>query len=221
MERVPEPELMDAPAQAEAYALADFEDVNRAFVERFLERFPGFSRGRVLDLGCGPADICVRLARALPAVRVVALDGAEAMLEEARHRLRAESLQSRVELVQATLPRGLPEGPFDAVLSNSLLHHLHDPMVLWEAIARAARPGAPILVVDLFRPASPAAARAIVEAHAANERLILREDFYNSLLAAFTPEEVRAQLDRAGLGHLSVRVVSERHLAVVGRALGA
>ena len=52
--RVLESEVMDDPAQASAYAMADFADVNRAFVERFLTRFPDVENGTILDLGCGP-----------------------------------------------------------------------------------------------------------------------------------------------------------------------
>jgi hypothetical protein len=40
MRRVLEPKLMDDPAQAIAYARADFTDVNRGFVERFSATFP-------------------------------------------------------------------------------------------------------------------------------------------------------------------------------------
>jgi hypothetical protein len=63
MERVLEPELMDDPEQTEAYAAADFAEENQGFVDRFAEYFPEFSSGRVLDVGCGPADIPVRFAR--------------------------------------------------------------------------------------------------------------------------------------------------------------
>lgn len=216
MQRIPEPELMDDPAQAEAYAIADFADVNQDFVNRFLETFPSFRSGAMLDLGCGPADILIRFARALPAVRFVGTDGAEAMLAEAACAIDGASLGHVIHLEPAVLPE-VPCGPYDAVVSNSLLHHLHDPMVLWRTIRAAGRPGAPVLVVDLFRPPSEAAARAMVETVAKDERPVLKEDFYNSLLAAFTPEEVRAQLDRAGLGSFSMQVVGARHLAVTGR----
>ena len=54
MNRILEPELMDDPAQAEAYARADFAEENQGFVDRFKEYFPEFSQGKVLDLGCGP-----------------------------------------------------------------------------------------------------------------------------------------------------------------------
>ena len=43
---------------------------------------------------------------------------------------------------------------------------------------------------------------------------VLKRDFYNSLLAAFEIEEVRAQLAAAGMSGLSVRTVSDRHLLV-------
>jgi hypothetical protein len=55
MDRVLEPELMEDPEQAAAYAAADFSQENQGFVDRFEEYFPGFSGGRVLDVGCGPA----------------------------------------------------------------------------------------------------------------------------------------------------------------------
>ena len=70
--------------------------------------------------------------------------------------------------------------------------------------------------MDLRRPDSPSAAQAFVDAYSANEPEILRRDFYNSLLAAFTPLEVEAQLAEAGLRTLKVTVPSDRHLLITG-----
>src|SRR5439155_6397063 len=72
MERTPEPEVMDDAEQARAYAEADFGDANQRFVERCLPLLAGVAT--VVDLGCGPADIPIRLARALPRVQVVGAD---------------------------------------------------------------------------------------------------------------------------------------------------
>ena len=110
-----------------------------------------------------------------------------------------------------------PRSRYDLILSNSLLHHLRDPAVLWQSLRRWAAPDAAVFVVDLKRPASIAAARQLVETYAAGEPEVLRRDFYNSLLAAYRSDEVRAQLTAAGLEHLTVDEVSDRHLAVVGR----
>lgn len=218
MDRVLEPQLMDHPAQAAAYARADFADVNRGFVQRFTTMFDEMTRGHVLDLGCGPADIPIRLCRALPDVHVTAVDGSAAMLQLGRDAIRREHLAEEIDLVRALVP-GLPfaDASFDAVISNSLLHHLPRPKPFWSEVCRLARAGAPILVMDLFRPPSKEAARAIVEAEAANEAVILQRDFYNSLLAAFTIEEVREQL-RAVLPQLRCEIVSERHWLACGRA---
>ena len=102
-------------------------------------------------------------------------------------------------------------------MSNSLLHHLHDPLVLWRAVLGHGAPGAAVLVMDLYRPGSTGAAQEIVEAYAGEEPEVLKRDFYNSLCAAFDPAEVREQLAPCGLGALEVRTVSDRHMVVAGR----
>ena len=217
MERVLEPEVMDGGEQAEAYASADFAAINQAFVDRFMARFPALRSGSVIDLGCGPADIPVRLAKALPEVTICAVDASGPMLALGRKAVGEAGLASRVELVLAYCPVDFePPRTFDAVISNSLLHHLPDPGVLWRQIRAVAEPGASILVVDLMRPESEAQAQAIVDANAAGEPEVLRHDFFCSLLAAFELDEVRQQLRDAGLEGLTVEAISDRHLAVHG-----
>lgn len=218
MKRVPEPELMDEADQARAYAEADFSEPNQLFVDAFLARFPDFDGRSVLDLGCGPADICIRLARVLPHAQVVGVDGAPAMLDLARSAVESAGLAGRVELVEARIGAGSTlDGEFDAVVSNSLLHHLSDPSALWGAVGRHGAVGAAVLVMDLMRPASPQAAQAIVDEYSGDEPEVLRRDFYNSLCAAYRLDEVREQLRGAGLDALSCEAVSDRHLLVWGR----
>lgn len=219
MQRTPEPELMDDAAQALAYARADFDEPNTAFVEHFSTAFPDFTGGTIVDLGCGPGDIALRLAARHPHAHVTGVDGAGAMLALAGDALAATPVLSlRVRFVRAMLD-GMPGGirDVDAVVSNSLLHHLPEPALLWCVARRIARRGAALLVMDLARPDSPADAARIVATYAQGEPEVLRQDFYNSLLAAFTPEEVRQQLAAAGLGDIRVRSVSDRHWLAAGR----
>jgi len=211
MERIPEPELMEEWEQARAYALADFNEPHDAFVRQFQQRFPVFAQGRVIDLGCGAADVTIRFARAYPQASVVGVDGAEPMLQLGQEAVARAGLDSRIVLRRMRLPAAGFGGNYDAVISNSLLHHLAEPATLWEAVARAARPGAPVLVMDLLRPASRDAALALVRLHAREAPPVLARDFLNSLLAAYRPEEVRRQLRATGLMHLDVEVVSDRH----------
>jgi ubiquinone/menaquinone biosynthesis C-methylase UbiE len=220
MHRTPEPELMLDPEQARAYAQADFAEPHGRFIELFRETFPQLEvEGTVLDLGCGPGDIAMRFARAFPNAQVDGIDGAPAMLAEGERLLAGSGLETRVRLVQACLPDDAPPRErYRGVISNSLLHHLHEPAVLWDAVVRHTEPGGFVFVMDLMRPESRDAAEGLVRQYAASEPGVLQRDFLNSLLAAFTPEEVRAQLARAGLGGLAVRPVSDRHLVVSGFA---
>lgn len=218
MQRQLEAELMDDAEQAAAYAAADFAEANGRFVELFSELCGDDFAGTVLDLGCGPGDICLRLARAFPAITVYGLDGSAAMLALAHQALAQQpGLAGRVCFLEGRLPlETLVLTGFDAVVSNSLLHHLPDPAVMWQTVRRFGRLGAPVLVMDLFRPPSKAAAQALARRYAADAPPVLQRDFFNSLCAAFTPEEIAGQLVAAGLAHLQIRVVSDRHVAVVG-----
>lgn len=220
MKRRPEPELMDEAEQALAYAQADFSEPDARFMELLAGQAPGGLDGvRALDLGCGPGNVLLRFLRAYPRATCDALDGSAAMLAHAQAALdELPGLAARARLLCECLPtEGLEAGAYDVVLSNSLLHHLHDPQVLWQTVRRVARPGALIQIVDLMRPASPGWAEALVATYAAEAPEVLRNDYRNSLFAAFEPQEVAAQLLEAGLCGLEVAVVSDRHLAVLGR----
>jgi ubiquinone/menaquinone biosynthesis C-methylase UbiE len=222
MQRIPEPELMDEDEQARAYAEADFSEPHEQFVALFGEAFPNLElAGTALDLGCGPADVTLRFARAHPRCRIDGVDGAGAMLRFGREAVRRAGLEERVRLVRGCLPDAvLPLEAYDAVISNSLLHHLADPNVLWASARRWGKPGAPVFIMDLMRPDNIEQAERLVRLYAAAEPEILRRDFYNSLRAAYRPEEVREQLRAADLTGLDCRPVSDRHLVVSGRLAG-
>ncbi|QDU64475.1 hypothetical protein Pan216_53650 [Planctomycetes bacterium Pan216] len=223
MPRVPEREVMDMEGQAEAYASADLEQPNSAFVGRFLELaesgLPSESPfATVIDLGCGPADIPIRLARKCPHWRFLAVDASASMLRFAQSAIEREQLTDRVRLHLADITEThLATQSADAIISNTLLHHLPDPLPFWNEIKRLRGVATLVFVKDLFRPPNEEVVRALVDQHAAGGPKQFQDDFYNSLLAAFTPEEVRQQLDAVGLGDLKVRIVSDRHLEVCSR----
>ncbi len=218
MHRTPEPELMDEPDQVAAYLAADFSVPDAAFTEACLDWFAACgvpAPANIVDLGCGPGNIALRLAGRLPASSITGLDGAPTMLEAARARTPDGA---GLRWVAATLPEtGLADRSFDALVSNSLLHHLHEPAVLWQALRRLGRSGAPFVIGDLRRPATPEAAVTLTALHAASAPEVLQRDFLASLHAAFDPAEVAAQLVAAGLHDAEVHVTSDRHLRVIGR----
>ena len=128
------------------------------------------------------------------------------------------NLARRIKLTQAFIPEArLPRKTYDVILSSNFLHHLHEPQALWQTIRRYANHGALVFVTDLFRPPNRAVAKGLVKQYAAAEPAVLRRDFLNSLLAAFTVEEMRKQLVQAQLGHLKIEIISDRHVIIYGR----
>ncbi len=85
MTRTVEPELMTEHDQAAAYAAADFSEVNQPIAAWFQARFPPLAPGaRLLDIGCGTADMTIRLVHAYPGIAALGIDGSEAMLSFGR-----------------------------------------------------------------------------------------------------------------------------------------
>ena len=215
MERRPEPELMDDEQQSIAYAQADFSTSNQLYVDSLVRDFPGDLRA-VVDIGCGPADVVIRLARAAPHAAITAIDGSAPMIALGRAAAREAGVDDRLTLLHTRIPGPPPPSQsFDAVLSKDLLHHLPDPRVLWNEVTRLGRPGAAVYVMDLVRPDSEETARAMVMDGAGSEHPVLQHDFYQSLLAAFTMDEVRAQVTAAGLD-LTVAPIGVRHMLIKG-----
>jgi 2-polyprenyl-3-methyl-5-hydroxy-6-metoxy-1,4-benzoquinol methylase len=212
MRRVPEPELMLDEEQARAYAAADFESAHSLYPKLFNKLFPNRPRrALVLDIGCGPCDVTMRFARANPGYRFHGVDGSAAMLKCAPRLARIKLINGRIPDVR------LPAKTYDVILCSSLLHHLHEPQALWQMVGCYSKQSTLVFIVDLRRPPTRMAAEAIVKKYSPREPQVLKRDFLNSLLAAFTPVEIREQLRAAGLNWLRVRALADRHLMVWGR----
>ena len=220
LHRTVEPELMNAPEQVAAYAGADFSVSHDRIIKQIPVCFPEMDfSGTVLNLGCGSGDDSFRFLYRFPASKMIAVDGAPAMISRAEADLRSHhvSLEGRVKFIVAYIPsEQIPQRPYVGVISNSLLHHMHDPLAFWSAVVQHACAGSTIFVADLRRPFSIDAVDTLVDTYAAEAPAVLRADFRNSLRAAFTAEEVRGQLHVAGLTELKVAELGDRHLFVHG-----
>ncbi|GJM17270.1 MAG: SAM-dependent methyltransferase [Thermodesulfobacteriota bacterium] len=218
MKRLPEPELMVEPEQVSAYAEADFEEPHSNFINLLKKYCSKASEARsVLDLGCGPGDVTFKFADAFPKATIDAVDGSKEMLEFAKNILGdIPELRGRINYTHSMIHDYKSTKEYDLIYSNSLLHHLMDPMVLWNKIYEISSEETKIFVMDLLRPETIGEAKKLKELYVSNEPEILQRDFYNSLLAAFEVDEVREQLSQAGLSKLEVKQISDRHLIVFG-----
>jgi hypothetical protein len=100
---------------------------------------------------------------------------------------------------------------FDAVLSNSLLHHLPLPCTSGISSVNSSSPARLCWSWIFYGHDSPEEAQAIVDRYASGAPPVLRRDFFNSLMAAFTEDEVTTQLARMNLTRLLIDVIDDRH----------
>ncbi len=225
MKRTPEPELMEIPSQVKAYAEADFSRSDSMIVkglEEYLNK-GGKSLNEndlILDVACGPGNISERIARNWPFVKVVGIDGSKEMLNQAEKNLcKSFSKNLSYELIEINLiATGEKHFPIkaDVLVSNSALHHFHDPYRFWNALKKLGKKKCIHIHRDLIRPSSREKAIELKEKHLSNSPEILKNDFYASLNASFTVEEVNQQLVNSGLSQLEVFKVDELYFEIIG-----
>ncbi|MCA9117999.1 MAG: class I SAM-dependent methyltransferase [Planctomycetaceae bacterium] len=219
LERILEPEVMDTAEESQAYDEMDHSTVNRQFTEDLLraagEAAAGDSlpaRLTVLDVGTGTALIPIELCRQAPAVVVTAVDASAEMLRLAERNIAAAHLADRIQPLRCdarTIP--VPAARFDLVISNSIIHHLADPLPVVREMVRVLKPGGLLFLRDLLRPASLTELKQLVATYAGEESDHARQLFHDSLHASLTCAEVEQILSAAGCQSAEVRPTSDRH----------
>ncbi|WP_269856686.1 class I SAM-dependent methyltransferase [Streptomyces sp. RPT161] len=153
----------------------------------------------IVDLGCGPGSLAVRLAERLPHADIVAVDRDPLLLELGRthHAAAARFVEATIG-ADGWLQALELDQPLDAVVSTTALHCL-PPEVLgraYEQLAALVRPGGVLVNSDQFGPGGDPASRIAAEVgrrRAERQRLRERED-WTSWWAAVAGEPELAQL---------------------------
>lgn len=214
LHRILEPEVMDDPVEAREYDAMDHAKPTEAIVRRLrsLE-----AHGRMLDLGIGGGHITIGVAQAITDCTIVGVDLSPMMLEMSARRIAAANLADRIAAERAdvkALPH--PDGAFDVVFSNTILHHIPEPLAMLREAWRVLRPDGVLVIRDLFRPPTAARLAALVDEHAPlsintpDQRRLLAE----SLHAALTPDELRQLAAEAGMTGVEVVVETDRHMVL-------
>jgi len=210
--RVLEPEVMDRPEEVREYDAMDHSATIVRFVADFLAAHGPGRGGEVLDVGTGPGRLPIALCRADRRVHILGVDLAGPMLDLARRNVAEAGLADRIRFARGdarALP--FPDGRFEAVVSNTIVHHIADPSPALAEMVRLVAPGGTLMVRDLFRPADADEVDALVDRHAGSEAPAARLLFRDSLRAALTLGEVRDAVGRLGLTADEVAPTSDRH----------
>lgn len=217
-----EPEVMDTPDEARDYDAMDHGPVNRLFVDDFLTFCLSTSLSEqltdpnqplsVLDVGTGTALIPIKLCRRSVTCQVTAIDLSAEMLKLAEVNVIAAGLSDviRIELIDAK-QSPYAEASFDAVISNSIVHHIPEPHAVFAEMMRLLRPGGVLFVRDLLRPETEAEVEQLVATYAGQENAHSQQLFRVSLHAALTLAEIRETVQPFGIRHAAVTQTSDRH----------
>ncbi|WP_027996159.1 class I SAM-dependent methyltransferase [Simplicispira psychrophila] len=202
--RVPEPDLvMESVAQTTSFSAAG--ETNGALAFLYLYNAlqitsllqPGDS---VLDLACGPAHQLAQIASLNLGVQFIGVDASAAMLACAQQNL-ARAQVENVALVQGDMTRlvGQTDGSMDCVMCTMSLHHLPDQAALRAAlqeIRRVLKPQGRLYLVDFGRLKLRSTQHFF--AHDLQQSVQFTEDYFNSLQAAFSVEELTAAVALLG-----------------------
>lgn len=217
LSREPEPEVMGDAHEVEAYASAAaqayLDSIDNTFVEQVL--WLGVQRGRLLDVGTGPGGIPLKIAQRGPGLRVVGIDRSLHMIRAAKEAAAQQGLAERVSFFVGDANRlCFTDGWFDCVLSNSVLHHLEDPIAVFEELARVAKAGGVVLLRDLRRP-SRLAFPLHVRWYGRYYSGLMKKLYVNSVRAAYTGPELAALLHRSALAGSHIFFHGRTHLGFI------
>jgi ubiquinone/menaquinone biosynthesis C-methylase UbiE len=194
--RTPEPEVMESADEAEVYASAAAQRHLNAIDNTLIDHMARLdaASGRLLDVGCGPGNIALKIAKRWPLMQVIGIDYSTNMVRAANDAAESESLAIHTCFLAGDAKKlPFPDGSFDFVLSNSVLHHLQDPIPFLNEMARVAKPAAVVLLRDLRRPG-----RLVfpwhVRWHGRHYIGLMKKLFTDSVRAAYTGEELAAML---------------------------
>ncbi len=216
--RILEPEVMEGEDDASEYDEMDFSATDRLFAERAAEYAK--SGAHIVDIGCGNAKIPIMIAEmtqqkfgATDSVRITGVEMSPSMRAAAeRNRDKAGISAQKLEIVPGDAKKlPFPDGSSGMVVSNSVVHHIPDPRVMFREVGRLAGKTGAILIRDLVRPNSKEELDQLVQKHAVGWSPYQTKLFADSLHAALTLDEVRAMLEECGVGGVTVTQITDRH----------
>lgn len=210
--RVLEPEVMDTPEEAHDYNAMDHAEVNARFVADLLTVHGRPASGDWLDVGTGTALIPIRLCLQTNDCRILGTDLAEQMLLLGHQNVLDAGLRQRIRLDRVdakAMP--YPDQSFEVVLSNSIVHHIPNPLAVMSEMVRLVAPGGTLFVRDLARPNSRDELDRLVQLYAGQEPERARSMFRDSLHASLSLDEVREMVASLGLPRDGVQMTSDRH----------
>jgi 2-polyprenyl-3-methyl-5-hydroxy-6-metoxy-1,4-benzoquinol methylase len=126
------------------------ERFGREYAQKLRAR--GFSKGGIIDVGCGFGGTVLVLAREFPESELVGIDLSEPLLNLAKRTSRALNLEDRVTFEQQDVHEiGYDDNAFDVALNINMVHLVNDPVRMLNHLERLVKPAGFLFIADLRR----------------------------------------------------------------------
>ena len=218
LHRILEPEVMDTLEEAFEYDSMDHSQVNEVFCNDFFAARNLNDGVRILDVGTGTAQIPIAMCKRNSGLKITAIDLAESMLTLGNKNIQTARLEDSITLVQVDSKKmPYPDESFDQVVSNSIIHHIPNPVECFKEMIRVTKKDGLLFIRDLLRPFSMVELQNIVNLHAGDATPKQKQLFTDSLHASLSLAEVREMVKRFGFEAFTVIQSSNRHWTFTAR----
>lgn len=216
--RILEPEVMDTLEEASEYDSMDHSHVNQVFCNDFFAARSPRDGVQILDVGTGTAQIPIEICKHNSALKITAIDLAESMLSLGNNNIKNAGLQDLITLAKVDSKK-MPytDESFDQVISNSIIHHIPNPLECFKEMIRVTKKEGLLFIRDLLRPFLEHELRTLVKLHAGDATPKQKQLFTDSLHASLTLAEVREMVESFGFDASSVSQSSNRHWTFTAR----
>jgi ubiquinone/menaquinone biosynthesis C-methylase UbiE len=141
------------PAFASRYAKKHAE-MQRRFGKEYAEKLKvkGFTKGRILDAGCGFGETLIRLAESFPEAVLTGIDLSDPLLDIARSNAARAGFSQRIEFKKADVgSTSYPDKYFDVVLNINMVHVVENPVQMLDELERILAVDGHLFIVDIRR----------------------------------------------------------------------
>jgi ubiquinone/menaquinone biosynthesis C-methylase UbiE len=141
------------PAFASRYAKKHVE-MQRRFGKEYAERLRamGFTKGRILDAGCGFGETLIRLAEIFPEADLTGIDLSDPLLDLARSNATKAGLSDRIEFKKADVcSTSFPDKYFNVILNINMVHVVENPLQMLDELERILADDGHLFIVDIRR----------------------------------------------------------------------
>ena len=229
MERVPEPELMEEKEQVISYDDADFSEgefnlINQISHYLLRKKISLSEKDLIVDLGCGPGNISQKLAIKWPNTEVVGIDGSKEMILRAQYNKEIYTYKKNLKNLRYICSdiKDIKSNNFflkkkiSLLVSNSLIHHITHLEDFFNTIRSLSSNITVNFHKDLKRPLDEKSALKLKAQCSKNYNEILTNDYYASLRASYTVEELKNFTLENDLSSLDVFEDGDKYLIVYG-----